>query len=339
MRGALFFLRLELCEFRKSKGLRLISSVEKRVLSQLHRGDDAAPAHRISNTATSQNRFLPYIQWSDTFRNHDMRKNELKAKMARGDATTNGWLALGSAYSAELMGHAGFDSVTVDCQHGMFDFTQMLPMLQALSSTPATPIVRVPWNDSAKIMHALDAGAYGIICPMINNVSEAQQLVRSCRYEPEGARSYGPARGLLYGGADYFAHANREIVALAMIETRDGVANAEEILAVPGIDGIYIGPNDLALALGAKPGSDMTDSRVVETIARLLQLARAAGKFAGIFCGSAQAAAARRGQGFHLVTLPHEASLLTQAAKAAIATALGGETAATSKVAHTQNTY
>jgi 4-hydroxy-2-oxoheptanedioate aldolase len=283
-------------------------------------------------------RFCPTFSASENTDNHIMRKNELKAKMARGEATTNGWLALGSAYSAELMGHAGFDSVTVDCQHGMFDFTQMLSMLQALSSTPATPIVRVPWNDPAKIMHALDAGAYGIICPMINNVAEAQQLVRSCRYEPEGARSYGPARGLLYGGADYFQHANNEIVALAMIETRDGVANAEAILAVPGIDGIYIGPNDLALALGAKPGSDMTDPRVVETIARLLQLAKAAGKFAGIFCGSALVAAERRAQGFHLVTLPHEASLLTQGAKAALAIALGRDAGA-SKKSDSQSTY
>lgn len=251
-----------------------------------------------------------------------MRINQLKQKMSRGEATVNGWLALGSTYSAELMGHAGFDSVTIDCQHGMFDFTQMLPMLQALSSTPTVPIVRVPWNDPARIMHALDAGAYGIICPMINNAEEAKRLVHSCRYEPQGGRSYGPARGLLYGGADYFDHANREIVVLAMVETREGIANVASIFAVPGIDGIYIGPNDLALALGARPGSDMTDPRVIDTVAELLRATRAAGKFAGIFCGSADAAASRRAQGFHLVTLPHEASLLTQAAKAAIATAL-----------------
>ncbi len=251
-----------------------------------------------------------------------MRKNELKQKMLRGERTTNGWLALGSTYSAELMGHAGFDSVTVDCQHGMFDFTQMLPMLQALSATPSTPIVRAPWNDPAIIMHALDAGAYGIICPMINNADEAAKLVQACRYAPKGARSYGPARGLLYGGADYFDHANDEIVVFAMIETRDGIANVDAILATEGIDGVYIGPNDLALCLGAKPGSDLTDARVIETIAHILNRARAHHKFIGIFCANGEVGATRRQQGFDLVTLGHEGSLLAQAAKASVAAAL-----------------
>lgn len=251
-----------------------------------------------------------------------MRKNELKRKMLAAERTTNGWLALGSTYSAEIMGHVGFDSVTVDCQHGMFDFHQMLPMLQALSATPSTPIVRVPWNDPAIIMHALDAGAYGIICPMINTAEEARKLVHAARYEPLGGRSYGPARGLLYGGADYFEHANEELIVFAMIETRDGIANLEDILGTPGIDGIYIGPNDLALCLGAKPGSDFTDQRVIDTIAHILARARAHGKFCGIFCANGAAGAKRRAQGFDLVTLGHEGSLLATAAKAAVETAL-----------------
>lgn len=251
-----------------------------------------------------------------------MRKNELKAKMQRGERTTNGWLALGSTYAAEIMGHAGFDSITVDCQHGMFDFTQMLPMLQAVSATPATPIVRVPWNDPAIIMHALDAGAYGIICPMINNAQEAAKLVHACRYEPEGGRSYGPARGLLYGGPDYFEHANREIVVLAMIETRDGMANLDAILDTKGVDGVFIGPNDLALSLGAKPGSDLTDQRVIDAIALILARARSHGKFAGIFCAGGAVGAIRRKQGFDLVTLTHEGALLMQAAKSAVTAAL-----------------
>jgi 4-hydroxy-2-oxoheptanedioate aldolase len=251
-----------------------------------------------------------------------MRKNSIKAKMLRGECTTNGWLALGSTYSAEIMGHAGFDSVTVDCQHGMFDFNQALPMLQALSATPTVPIVRSPWNDAAVIMHLLDAGAYGVICPMINNRAEAERLVAACRYAPQGMRSFGPARGLLYGGADYFEHANNEIIVFAMIETLEGIKNLEEILAVPGLDGIYIGPNDLALALGAKPGSDLTDSRCVESIAHILARAKAHKKFAGIFCASGHVGATRRVQGFNLVTLTHEGVLLASAAKAAVADAL-----------------
>ena len=251
-----------------------------------------------------------------------MRKNSLKEKMLRGERTTNGWCAFGSSYSAELLGHAGFDSVTIDMQHGMFDFTQVLPMLQALSSTPAVPVVRVPWNDAPVIMHVLDAGAYGIICPMINNRAEAARLVAACRYAPTGMRSYGPARGLLFGGADYLDHANNEIVVFAMIETVDGINNLDDILATPGLDGVYIGPNDLALVLGARPGSDLTDAKCVDTIAHVLARAQAHQKFAGIFCASGTVGAIRRKQGFQLVTLTHEASYLSQAAKSHIAVAM-----------------
>ena len=251
-----------------------------------------------------------------------MRKNSLKEKMQRGVCTTNGWCAFGSSYSAELLGHAGFDSVTVDMQHGMFDFSQGLTMLQALSSTPAVPIVRVPWNDAALIMHALDGGAYGIVCPMINNRIEAQRLVAACRYAPAGMRSFGPARGLLFGGADYFDHANEEVVVLAMIETVDGMNNLEDILTTPGLDGVYIGPNDLALVLGARPGSDLTDQRCIDAIAHILASAKAHRKFAGIFCASGEVGAIRRQQGFDMVTLTHEGSYVSQAAKAHIAAAL-----------------
>jgi len=251
-----------------------------------------------------------------------MKKNTLKEKMLRGDCTTNGWCALGSSYSAELLGHAGFDSVTVDMQHGMFDFAQAMPMLQALSATPTVPIVRAPWNDTAIIMHLLDAGAYGVICPMINNRAEAERLVAACRYAPVGMRSFGPARGLLYGGADYFDHANDEIVVLAMIETLDGIKNLDDILATPGLDGIYIGPADLALVLGARPGTDLTDQRCIDTIAHILARAKAHQKLAGIFCASGQVGAIRRKQGFQMITLSHEGVYLAQAAKSYIAASL-----------------
>ena len=251
-----------------------------------------------------------------------MRKNTLKEKMLAGEGTTNGWCAFGSSYSAEILGHAGFDSVTVDMQHGMFDFNAVLPMLQALSATPAVPIVRVPWNDTAVIMHVLDAGAYGIICPMVNNRADAERLVAACRYAPVGMRSYGPARGLLYGGADYPEHANDEIVVLAMIETLDGIKNLDDILATPGLDGVYIGPNDLALVLGTRVGTDLSDKRCIDAIAHILARAKVHKKLSGIFCASGAVGAIRRKQGFTMVTLSHEGSYLTQAAKAQVAAAL-----------------
>ena len=167
-----------------------------------------------------------------------MRPNRLRELAAAGKPAVNAWLAIPSTYSAEVMGHQGFDSVTVDLQHGMIGFDAAIPMLQALSSTPAVPLARVSKNDPALVMQLLDAGAYGIICPMVSTPEQARDFVSACRYPPKGGRSFGPARGLLYGGADYFAHADREIVTLAMLETVEAVANADAILAVEGLDGI-----------------------------------------------------------------------------------------------------
>ncbi|MWU82140.1 2,4-dihydroxyhept-2-ene-1,7-dioic acid aldolase, partial [Escherichia coli] len=140
-----------------------------------------------------------------------MRKNSLKTAFLENTPIINGWLAIPSGYSAEIMGHQGYDAVTVDLQHGMIDFASALSMLQALSATPAVPLVRVADNDPAQIMRVLDAGAYGVICPMISSAEQARRFVAACRYPPLGVRSFGPARGLLYGGIDYPQHANNEI--------------------------------------------------------------------------------------------------------------------------------
>lgn len=252
-----------------------------------------------------------------------MRKNALKAKVAAGQPIVNGWLAIPSAYSAEVMGHQGFDSVTVDLQHGMIGFDAAVAMLIALSSTPVVPLVRVSKNDYALVMQLLDAGAYGVICPMISTPAQARDFASFCRYPPMGQRSFGPARGLLYGGADYFAHANDEILALAMIETQEAVANVDAILATPGLDGIYIGPNDLSLAYGQKPASEPTDSTIASVILDLATRTRNAGRIAGIFCSSGDAAARRIGEGFHMVTPGNDVGLLSAASKAAVAAARG----------------
>lgn len=178
-----------------------------------------------------------------------MRKNSLKTAFLENTPIINGWLAIPSGYSAEIMGHQGYDAVTVDLQHGMIDFASALSMLQALSATPAVPLVRVADNDPAQIMRVLDAGAYGVICPMISSAEQARRFVAACRYPPLGVRSFGPARGLLYGGSDYPQHANNEILTLAMIETREGLADLDAILDTEGLDGVFIGPNDLSLTL------------------------------------------------------------------------------------------
>ena len=250
-----------------------------------------------------------------------MRRNNVKEVWGRGGTAINAWLAIPSSYSAEVVAHSGFDAVTVDLQHGMIGFDAALAMFQAISATPAVPFARVPKNDPAQVMQLLDAGAYGIICPMVSTARQAADFASACRYPPSGVRSFGPARGLLYGGPDYFAKANEEIVALAMIETAEGLENLEAIVATEGLDGIYVGPNDLCLALGAAPSAESEEQAVTEAVGRIVSACRRAGKVAGIFCSSGPAAARRAGQGFSLVTPGNDASHLGSAARQAAAEA------------------
>lgn len=263
-----------------------------------------------------------------------MRPNCLRELAKAGTPIVNGWLAIPSAYSAEVMGHQGYDSVTVDLQHGMIGFDAAVPMLQALSSTPAVPLVRVSKNDYALVMQLLDAGAYGVVCPMVSTPQEAATFVSYCRYPPVGQRSFGPARGLLYGGADYFAKANDEIVTLAMLETRTAVANADAILATPGLDGIYVGPNDLCLDYGKAPAPETDDPEVAGIIVDLARATRAAGRIAGIFCSSGEAAARRVGDGFSMVTPGNDVSLLVRGSKDALAAVRGAGRGPVSKTGY-----
>lgn len=245
-----------------------------------------------------------------------MRPNLIQQRLRAGLPVLNGWLSIASAYSAEGLGHAGFHSVTVDMQHGMIGFTDALHMLQALSATPTTPLVRVSRLDGPEIMRALDAGSYGVICPMIRSVQDAELLVSSCQYPPAGTRSFGPARGLLFGGADYVEKANETIMAIPMIETTEAVDCIDGILAVDGVDMVYIGPNDTAFAydgqvVGPRP-------RAEAAIAHVLARARVAGVATGIFCADAEDAVRRLDQGFDLVTPGNDMSLLKSAATDAI---------------------
>lgn len=239
-----------------------------------------------------------------------MRPNGLKQLASQGTTAINAWLSSDSGYIAEVLGHCGFDAVTVDLQHGQFGIDAIPRLLQAISATPAIPWVRSSGNDMAEINKLLDMGSYGIICPMIETVEQAQQLVSATRYAPLGRRSFGPARGVLYGGADYLNHANDEILVLAMIETPTGLDNAEQILQVPGLDGIYIGPNDLALSLGIPPATPWQESALEKHISYLLGLCKQYGKYSGIFCSDVAMASAMQAQGASLVTPGNDAQLL-----------------------------
>lgn len=245
-----------------------------------------------------------------------MRPNQVRARLETGQLIVNAWLSIGSSYSAEGVGHSGVHSVTVDLQHGMLDFADALQMMQAISATPATPLVRVPSLDKARIMHLLDAGAYGVICPMISSPEAAAELVAACRYPPTGKRSFGPSRGLLYGGADYVAEADATVMVIPMIETAEAVERIEEILDVDGIDMIYLGPNDMAFELDGHVGHPRPKSEAA--LAHVLKAANLRSIPAGIFCGSAEEARVRAAEGFRLVTPGNDFAHLTRSMKEAV---------------------
>lgn len=248
-----------------------------------------------------------------------MRENTLRKIWARGDAVVNGWLAIPSAFSAEVMAHQGFDSLTVDMQHGVVDYQVAVTMLQAISTTPTVPLARVPWNDPGQLMKILDAGVYGVICPMISTRAQAEALVHACKYPPRGYRSWGPVRASLYAGADYGDHANDDLIVLPMIETKEALENLDDILSVPGVDAIYVGPSDLSLALGCKPRLDQTDPPVVEAQQRIVEACKRHGIVAGIHCNTPEYALRMISAGYQLVTLASDGRHLAAKAAADVA--------------------
>lgn len=247
-----------------------------------------------------------------------MRENRVRTIWAGGGAVVNAWLGIPNSFSAEVMSSCGWDSVTVDLQHGVTDFSSALPMLQAISITDATPLCRVPALEPGIIQKLLDAGSYGIICPMVNTRGQCERLVAYCRYAPEGERSFGPIRAAMYGGPDYLEHANRTVLAIAMVETAEGLGNVEEIASTPGLDGIYVGPSDLALSLGKAPRLDSDDAEVVAAMRRILAAARERGVPVGLHCGSPEYALRMIGEGFQFVSILNDSRMLAAAATAAV---------------------
>ena len=248
-----------------------------------------------------------------------MRENKLRAMWKNGEAALNGWLAIPNSFSAETMAHQGWDSLTIDLQHGVVDYQAMGTMLQAISTTPTVPLVRVPWLEPGILMKTLDAGAYGVICPMVSTREDAQKLVAYTSYAPKGTRSFGPVRGLLYGGPDYRDHADETIVRFAMIETAQALDNLDDILSVEGLDAIYVGPSDLSLALGCKPTFDDCDPKAAQAIDHILARAKAHGVVAGIHNGVPEGALARIAKGFQFVTVGSDARLMAAGAQAVVA--------------------
>ncbi len=248
-----------------------------------------------------------------------MRPNALREIWRRGGVVVNGWLSIPSAFAAEVMAHQGFDSLVVDMQHGVVDYQVAVTMLQGISTTGVVPLARVPWNDPAWIMKILDAGAYGVICPMISTPEDAEALVRACKYPPRGYRSWGPVRALIYAGSDYREHADQELLVLPMIETAEGLKNLDAILSVPGVDGVYVGPADLSLALGCTPRRDQTEPPGVEAQQQIAEACRRHGAIAGIHTASSAYALRMIAAGYRFVTLASDSRMLAARASEEVA--------------------
>ena len=245
-----------------------------------------------------------------------MRKNKLKELFKTGKPIINSWLSIPSSFSAESMAQQSWDSLTIDMQHGLIDYSSAVNMLQAISTTDITPMARVNWNEPGQIMKILDAGCYGVICPMVSNRKEAEKFVQACQYPPKGYRSFGPIRASIYGGSDYAKHADNEILKLAMIETKEALEKLDEILDTPNLDGIYIGPADLSLAVGEEPSFDKPeDTKAYKEILRVLEAAKKRKLIAGLHNGTPEYAQKMLDKGFNLVTVGSDSRYITAGAK------------------------
>lgn len=242
-----------------------------------------------------------------------MKKNKLKQILATNEVITNGWLHIPNSWTAEVFAHAGWDSVTVDMQHGLMGFETAMQMLQAISTSEAVPLARVSWNDPGKIMRLLDAGAYGIICPMINSADDCRQFISACKYPPAGIRSFGPTRAKLYAGQDYATYANDELMTFAMVETTESVRNIDDILSVQGLDAIFVGSGDLKLSLTGKASHDNNSEQFEQAIDNILTSCINHKIVPGIWCASVDDAKKMIEKGFRFVAVKSDSMILSEA--------------------------
>jgi 4-hydroxy-2-oxoheptanedioate aldolase len=243
--------------------------------------------------------------------------NNLLKKWSANKSVLNSFISIPNSFTAEIMAEQGYDSLTIDLQHGMIDFSDCFKILQALRASNVTPLCRISGLDHSQISKVMDAGALGIICPMINTASEAKQLVQDCKYPPKGVRSFGPTRANLTLSSNYFYEANDNTFCLAMIETQEAFDNLDEILGTEGLNGVYIGTADLTIGLNEgrlTPGFDRKEPEMIESKKHILNIAHKYNKIAALHCGTPEYAAKAVGWGFDMVTITNDVRLLMGAA-------------------------
>lgn len=244
-----------------------------------------------------------------------MKANRLRKIWTDGGVVINGWLHIPSMWSAELMANAGWDSITIDLQHGMHSLETAIQLMQAISTTETIPLARVNWHSPGEVMRLLDAGAYGIICPMVNTGEECEAFVGACRYPPLGYRSLGPTRARLVMGTDYADHANEEILTIAMVETKEALENLDAIASVEGLDMIFVGTGDLRLSLTGQHGFDSDDAQVDAALDTILAACEKYNLIAGLFTASSEYAGQMIERGFRFVTVKTDSTILSEYAQ------------------------
>jgi 4-hydroxy-2-oxoheptanedioate aldolase len=248
-----------------------------------------------------------------------MRENGLRALWARGERSVNCWLTSSSLHGVDQIARLGYDSLLFDMQHSSYDYKDIYTMLVAVGARDVTPLVRVPWLDQSMIMRVLDAGAAGVMCPIVDTKAQAEEFVAACRYPPAGVRSWGPWRASLDGGtADYHEHANDSVIAIAQIESVTAVENLEEIVGVPGLDALFVGPADLSLSGGGAPGMNYQDALVVEQHQRIVEVAHGAGLKVGVLTGALENVPLLLDWGIDMISVANDSQLLVAGARNAL---------------------
>jgi 4-hydroxy-2-oxoheptanedioate aldolase len=247
-----------------------------------------------------------------------MRPNKVKRQLHAGEPSIGTWLSLGSPLAAEQLSQAGFDWLNIEQEHAAIDASLTLSLLQAISLGDTVPMIRVPWNSGDWIKRALDAGAYGVVVPMVNSREEAELAVKACKYPPEGFRSVGGVRPRLYGGPDYVERANQEIVVIVQVEHVEAVKHARDILSVPGIDAYFVGPNDLCMSLGLPPSLEPDVPAFWEALEEVQRTARDAGVAAGIHVATAERANRMLEAGYRFISIASDAAFMATAASSAL---------------------
>lgn len=244
----------------------------------------------------------------------------LKLRWQRGEVTLGAWCNIPSSLSAEILAKGGFDWVLIDMQHGCMDYAVAVEMIRAIDLAGIPPLVRVPWNEPGIVGRMLDAGAMGIVAPMIQSADEARRLVEACLYPPLGRRSLGPIRVMARDGMGYVAGANDRVCVIPMIETVEALAAVEEIAAVPGVDALFVGPFDLSFSLGLRPGDNDGDPKFDEALVRINAAARKNG-IATAVLSTAKLAPLRARQGFQMISVMADSQALGVTANASLAEA------------------